>query len=147
MLDALAVPGLRELMLRSGQEALDTGPALGFRPMPIFGLTPAEVAEPTRIVEVLLDTLYAGFVRPGATTTILHDWQKGRRSEAEDINGEVVAAQVRLGGRAPVNAAVVEIAHRIERRELLPGPGNLELLADLAARSVEPGPAFSAGHG
>ncbi|HET6499588.1 MAG TPA: 2-dehydropantoate 2-reductase [Amycolatopsis sp.] len=138
LLAAAATPGMRELMLRAGQEALDTGTALGFAPLPIFGLKPADMARPERIVELLLDTLNAGFVLPETTTTILHDWRKGRHSEVDDINGQVVAHQERLGGRAPVNAAVVEIAHRIERGELKPEPGNLALLEDLAGRHVRP---------
>jgi 2-dehydropantoate 2-reductase len=78
----------------------------------------------------LLDTLYAGFVLPSTTTTILHDWSKGRRSEVDEINGAVVAE---LGpDAAPVNAAVVEFAHRIERGELEPQISNYAELAALA---------------
>ncbi len=35
---------------------------------------------------------------------------------------------------APVNAAVVELAHRVERGELQPRPQNYDLLAELASR-------------
>ncbi|WP_432837508.1 ketopantoate reductase family protein [Dactylosporangium sp. CA-092794] len=134
MLDALAVPGMRELMLRAGREAAAVGAALGHRPLPIFGLTPQDMtgAGPARIAELLLDTLYAGFVRPGATTTILHDWRKGRRSETGDINGRVVGGAALVPGGAPVNAAIVAIAERIERGELRPGPAVRDLLAELA---------------
>jgi hypothetical protein len=38
-------------------------------------------------------------------------------------------------GRAPVNAAVVELADRIERGELQPDPTNVELLGALASES------------
>jgi 2-dehydropantoate 2-reductase len=40
----------------------------------------------------------------------------------------VVREQARLGGAAPVNARIVEIAHRIERGELPAHPSNVELL-------------------
>jgi 2-dehydropantoate 2-reductase len=139
MLAALEQPGMRELMLRCGQEALDTGAQLGHPALPIFGLRPDDVADRATIVAQLLDTLYAGFVLPHTTTTILHDWQKGRRSEVGDINGLVVAEQTRLGGSAPTNAAVVELAHRVERGELTPGPDNRRLLLDAAG--------ISQGHG
>jgi Ketopantoate reductase len=86
MADALAVPGMRELMTRAGQEALDVGQALGHPILPIFGLTADDVATPSTVVDTMLDTLYAGFVRPGATTTVLQDWTKGRRSEAGDLS-------------------------------------------------------------
>jgi 2-dehydropantoate 2-reductase len=132
MLEAVAMPGMRELMLRSGQEALDTGAAIGHRVLPIFGLTPDDVRQTNRLVETLLDTLLAGFVLPHTKTTVLQDWIKGRHSEVDDLNGLVVAERAKRGGAAPVNAAVVEIAHRIERRELAPGPENLALLRELA---------------
>jgi 2-dehydropantoate 2-reductase len=78
----------------------------------------------------MLDKLFAGFVVPGATTTVLQDWRKSRRSEAEDLNGHVEAEGARLGVPTPMNSAVVEIARRIERGELEPDPANLALMAD-----------------
>lgn len=132
MADALVVPGMRDLMTRAGQEALDTGIALGHPVLPIFGLKPEDVATPETVVSTMLDTLYAGFVRPGATTTVLQDWTKGRRSEAGDLNGTVVAEAAAVGVATPVNAALVEVARRIEFGELEPGAGNLSLILELA---------------
>lgn len=132
MLDANALPQMRALMLRSGQEALDTGAALNHRVLPIFGLGEEDVRQSNRLVETLLDVLLAGFVLPDTKTTVLQDWMKGRHSEVDDINGLVVAEATRLGGAAPVNAAVVELARRIERGELEPGPQNLDLLLSMA---------------
>jgi 2-dehydropantoate 2-reductase len=132
MADALVVPGMRELMERAGQEALDVGRALGHPILPIFGLTADDVAEPSTVVTTMLETLYAGFVRPGATTTVLQDWTKGRRSEAGDINGVVVRAGAATGIPTPVNAAILDVARRIEAGDLTPSPDNLPLLATLA---------------
>lgn len=132
MLEAVEMPGMRELMVRSGQEALHAGAAQGYPVLPIFGLSGADLADAARVVETLLDTLLGGFVLPTTKTTILQDWIKSRHSEVDDINGLVVAESHRYGLDAPVNAAVVELAHRIERGELDPAPGNLALLAELA---------------
>lgn len=132
MADALVVPGMRELMTRAGQEALDVGRALGHPVLPIFGLRAEDVATPETVVSTMLDTLYAGFVRPGATTTVLQDWTKGRRSEAADINGEVARRGSQVGIATPINAAALEVARRIEHGELTPGPANLALLEQLA---------------
>ena len=85
-----------------------------------------------RLVETLLDTLLAGFVLSTTKTTVLQDWMKGRHSEVDDLNGVVVAEAERRGHRAPVNAAVVALARRIERGELQPGPQNLALLKQLS---------------
>lgn len=132
MLEAVAMPGMRELMVRSGQEALDAGAAMGYPVLPIFGLSADALTEPDRVVETLLDTLLAGFVLPNTKTTILQDWMKGRHSEVDDINGAVVARSAEHGLPAPVNTAVVELAHRIERGELRPDPQNLSLLRRLS---------------
>ncbi len=133
MADALVVPGMRELMTRAGQEALDVGVALGHPILPIFGLRPEDVATPDTVVSTMLDTLYAGFVRPRATTTVLQDWTKGRRSEAGDINGVVVSTGAAVGIPTPANTAILEVARRIEAGELSPAADNLALLDRLAA--------------
>jgi 2-dehydropantoate 2-reductase len=129
MLDALHTAGMREIMLKAGQEALDVAQAIGHPILPIFGLTRDEVADPALVVEIMLDKLFAGFVVPGATTTVLQDWRKSRHSEVDDLNGHVVSEGARFGVRTPMNAAVVEIAHSIERGELTPDPANLALMA------------------
>jgi 2-dehydropantoate 2-reductase len=126
---AAAVPAMRNLMLRSGQEALDATVGLGNPILPIFGLTPDDLARPDTVVETLLDTLLTGFVLPHSTTTILQDWTKGRRSEVDDINGHVVRTLEALGRSAPVNAAVVQLAHAIEKGSLQPSPSLVDELA------------------
>lgn len=128
MLDALHTPRFRDVMVAAGNEALAVGVALGHPVLPIFGLGPEEVADPDRVVEMMTDRLFAGFVVPGATTTVLQDWRKGRHSEVDDLNGHVVAEGVRIGVPTPVNAAVVELAHRIERGELEPASAHLDVL-------------------
>ena len=126
--DAADMPAMREVMLRSGQEALDAAVGLGSPVVPIFGVRPEDVARPALVVEQLLDELLGGFVLPHSTSTILQDWTKGRRSEVDDINGHVVRVSHELGRTAPANAAVVEIARAIEHGHLRPEPSNLERL-------------------
>ncbi|HRN28419.1 MAG TPA: 2-dehydropantoate 2-reductase [Terrimesophilobacter sp.] len=128
MLDALHTEGMRDVMLRAGQEALDVGRALGHPVLPIFGLTADEIADESRVVEIMLDTLFAGFVKPGATTTVLQDWRKSRRSEAGDLNGHVATEGARLGIPTPMNDTVTDLARRVERGELEPAANNLALL-------------------
>ena len=131
MAEAIDHPGLRELMLRAGREARDVGAANGYPLLPIFGLSADEISQPETVVDTLLEKLYTAFVIPGATTTVLQDWTKGRHSEVDDINGTVVADGARLGVAPPVNAAVVEVAHRIERGDLQPGTANVDELLRL----------------
>jgi len=130
MLDSLQTPGYRDVMVAAGNEALAVGIALGHTVLPIFGLTPEEIIDRERIVDVMTDKLFAGFVVPGATTTILQDWRRGagRHSEVDDLNGHVAAKGREVGVPTPVNAVVTEIAHRIERGELAPGVEHLGLM-------------------
>ena len=128
MLDAAATPAMRELMIRSGLEALEAGRLQGLPVRPIFGLSQADVDGASNLVEMLLDTLLENFVIPTTKTTILQDWMKGRRSEVDDINGRVARVLQQHDKAAPVNSAVVDIAQRIERGEIEPGPQNLALL-------------------
>ncbi len=129
MVEAASVPAMRDLMLRSGHEALEATVCLGNPILPIFGLRPIDVAQTETVVETLLETLLNGFVLPHSTTTILQDWSKGRRSEVDDINGHVVRTLESLGRPAPANAAVVGLAHRIEDGSLRPSPALLDELA------------------
>ncbi len=133
MQEAAAVPAMRDLMIRSGQEALDVGAALGHPVLPIFGLKEEDLCQSNRLVEMLLDVLLAGFTLPTTKTTVLQDWMKGRHSEVDDLNGVVAAEARRVGLRAPVNAAIVELAHRIEMGALKAAPENLPLLVELTA--------------
>jgi 2-dehydropantoate 2-reductase len=130
--DAATTPAMRELMLRSGQEAFDTGKAMGLPAVPIFGMKPDDVRASNRLVETLLDTLVSGFTLKSTITTVLQDWMKGRHSEVDNINGEVVVQAQRLGLKMPVNAAIVEVARRIEQGILKPDPSNLRLVLDIA---------------
>lgn len=134
MIAALETPGMRELMVRAGNEALEVGVRDGRSILPIFGLGADDVARVDSLVEVLLDALYAGFVLPSTTTTVLHDWRKGRRSEAEQLNGVVSQRGAQLGIASPANDALLEVARRIERGTLAPHPSNAELLLALASR-------------
>jgi len=70
----------------------------------------------------------SGFVLPETTTTVLQDWQKGRRSEVDDLNGLVVDQLALAGRNAPANRAIVRIAHQIERRQETPGVENMQVL-------------------
>lgn len=130
--DAMQLPGVRELMLRAGQEALDVGAALGHPALPIFGLKPEELRQSNRLVETMLDTLLAGFTLPTTKTTVLQDWMKGRRSEVGDINDLVVHEADAVELSAPVNAAIGQMAREVEAGRLVPGPGNLNRLLHLA---------------
>lgn len=128
--EAIAVPGMRDFMLRAGQEAGRTAVALGHRLVPIFGVAEAKGSTPEEYAEELLNGVLADYTLPDTRTTVLQDWMKGRRAEIEEINGVVVSAQENLGGSAPANARIVEVARRIERGTINADPSNVHLLVD-----------------
>ncbi|HYC81562.1 MAG TPA: 2-dehydropantoate 2-reductase N-terminal domain-containing protein [Solirubrobacterales bacterium] len=132
LVEALHVEGMRAVMDAAGSEALDTALALGCKIVPMFGQEGIEETPPERYAAALLDAVLAGWSLEDTKVAVLQDWVKGRRAEGEEINGLVVAEQERLGGDAPVNRRLVEIARRIEAGELELSVGNAELLSDLA---------------
>lgn len=129
--EAVAIPGMHDVMKAAGREAVRTAIALGRDLVPIFGDERIDVNDPDRFASVLLDRVLSGWTLPDTQVAILQDWIKGRRAEVDDINGLVVREQARLGGTAPVNAALVAIAHRVERGELAADASNADLLLSL----------------
>ena len=128
MREASRLPGMHEISLRAGLEAINTAVALGQTVTPIFGLKDVDPDDLEGFVAATLDAVYTTFALEHSKTTVLHDWMKDRHSEVDEINGLVVREQARLGGQAPVNARIVEIARRIEQGELSPDPSNVDLL-------------------
>lgn len=59
--------------------------------------------------------------------SMLQDLVKGKKTEVDSINGSVSQQGLRVGVPTPCNDKVVEIVHRIEAGELLPGRENLSL--------------------
>ncbi len=128
LVEALHVEGMREVMDAAGSEALETALALGCRIVPMFGQEGIEETPPERYAAALLDAVLAGWSLEDTRVAVLQDWVKGRRAEGEEINGLVVREQRRLGGDAPVNRRLVEVARRIEAGELEMGLANAALL-------------------
>lgn len=127
---AAEVPGMYDLMLAAGYEAIHTAIDLGVTPSSILGL-PVDPAEPEAALKMIFDKICWGYALPHTTTTVLQDWRKGRHSEVDELNGYIVEQQAALGGKAPINARVTEVAHRVERGELALDVANASLLLDV----------------
>jgi 2-dehydropantoate 2-reductase len=130
--EAADLPGMRELVLKVGAEALDAGAALGHPIEPIFGLTPDDMRGTNQLLEKLLDKLNHD-IGPRARDCVLQDHIKGRYSEVDLINGLVVEECARRGRPAPANAAIVAITRRIQEGTLKPDIANLELARSMMA--------------
>ena len=126
--DAIQLPGMRDLIVEIGNEAMQTGQDLGHPLEPIFGLTQADLAGSNSPAEKMFDTL-VGHIGPGrGRNTVLQDFMKGRASEVSMINGLVVEESERRGRAAPANARIAEISRQIEAGTLKPSPANLQLV-------------------
>lgn len=126
--EAPLLPGMREFMVETGKEAIRTCVASGSVVKPIFGLTEKDIISVDQFAERLLDVVLEEYTLPTTKTTVLQDWLKGRRSEVREINGLVVDVQRALGGSAPFNQRVVDLALQIEAGSLEAHPRNLQAL-------------------
>ncbi|MET0669157.1 MAG: 2-dehydropantoate 2-reductase [Xanthobacteraceae bacterium] len=125
--DAVQLPGMRDLIVEIGNEAMQAGQDLGYPLEPIFGLTQADLAGSNSPAEKMFDTL-VGHIGPGrGRNTVLQDFLKGRASEVGMINGLVVEESERRGRAAPTNARIAEISRQIEAGTLKPSPANLDM--------------------
>jgi len=130
---AVTIPGMRELMLRCGEEALTAGQKAGYSIEPVFGLTREDIEGSNRLLEMLLDKILRD-VGPTHRNTVTQDHDKGRRSECDLMNGWVVEQAGKQSWQAPANRAIVEITRRIASGELKPDPSNLALALEVEGR-------------
>ena len=126
--DCARYPGMREVMLAAGNEAVAAAQAHGYTVRPIFGMEGDEAASPETFVASILDNLVENYIQPNSRATVLQDWMKGRRSEVIELHGEVVELAKRYGFDAPVNAKILELGVKVESGALVPSTANVELL-------------------
>ena len=117
--EALKVPGMRNVLLRVGAEALKVGQMMGYKIEPIFGLSKSDIKDTNRLLETLLDKLHSD-IGPAARDCVLQDHLKGRMSEVDNINGLVIERGKDLGITTPANLVISQITNRIRQGELLP---------------------------
>jgi len=67
-------------------------------------------------------------IRVPGRPSLLQDVIKRRRTEVEQLNGEIVRRSAEMGLSAPMNAAILETMLLVERGQLAPGVANLERL-------------------
>ena len=84
-------------------------------------------ARPGEAHDLWLDSVLSAYgdVKP----SMLQDFERGRPTEVEFINGYVADLGPRLRVPTPVNAAIVEVVQAITRGELVPDPSVLGRVA------------------
>lgn len=114
----------RELFDRTYDEALSVALASGARPerMLVDPMPPAWSGRsvPGEAHDAWLARILEGYgdVKP----SMLQDFERGRTTEIDFVNGYVVSTGRQLGVRTPANAAIVETVHAITRRQIAPDP-------------------------
>lgn len=127
MREYITAPDGRALFDRAYDEALSVAFASGARPERMIvdpvppnwaGHSVAGEAHEAWLAEVMNGY---GDLKP----SMLQDFERGRTTEIDFINGYVVSLGRQFGVATPVNAAIVETVHAITRREMDPGPSLL----------------------
>jgi 2-dehydropantoate 2-reductase len=128
LLEAATMPGIRPVMDAMSREAYALAIDLGITMRPSLGIAAADMPADDQYALDLLDRVLSHFSQPDTRVAVLQDWEKGRRGELDAFSGYIAAERAGLGGRAPVNEAVLRLAERVERGDLAPSPANAPLL-------------------
>jgi 2-dehydropantoate 2-reductase len=132
--------GYRAILAAIVGEALRVMRHAGVRPASLtglpLGLMPFVLRLPTPLLRAVARTQLK--IDPGARSSMWEDLSKGRPTEVDDLNGEIVRLAGSVGVQAPLNRRVVEVVHGYERR----GGGSPRLGPEALASelSLEPTP-------
>jgi 2-dehydropantoate 2-reductase len=125
----------RRVITRLLDEALDVLDEAGIRPAKFRGV-PLRVMSfimklPTPIVRVVVRAQLR--VDPEARASMWTDLERGRLTEVDFLNGEIVRLADEHGIAAPINRRIVELVHEAERA----GAGSPRMSAETLLRSLE----------
>jgi 2-dehydropantoate 2-reductase len=116
--DLLFLVGYRRIMAALLTEALGVMRKAGIRPGNLTGLPaswfPLMLRLPTPLLRVVARTQLK--IDPEARSSMWEDLTKGRLTEVDELNGEIVRLAGSCGGHAPLNQRIVEIVHAEETR-------------------------------
>ncbi|MFC1492081.1 ketopantoate reductase family protein [Nitrospinota bacterium] len=122
------LPGMLDISVRLGKEALAVGRALGYQIEPVFGLGEDDFAgSDEQVLVTVMNTLHR-HTGPRSRGAPVQDHLKGRKNELEFINGLVARKGKEVGVPTPCNDAVAEIARQINKGLLKMDRSNFELL-------------------
>jgi len=131
--DVISDPGLRRVMLASMRETARTGLAAGVAFQPLQRLTPLLVRvvahAPRRIAQQVPLRIRERLGEVPNLGSTQQSIRRGQPTEVDAINGAVVAEAARIGLEAPVNAALVELVHEVERSGRFLPPSMVRRLA------------------
>jgi 2-dehydropantoate 2-reductase len=116
----------REVFGRTYDEALAVALASGTPPERMIVDPVPPHGDRARWIDQIL--AHYGDIKP----SMLQDFERGRRTEIDFINGYATEVGRKLGVGVAMNAAITAMAHRIEQGEARPDPARLDDLLRLA---------------
>lgn len=131
--ELLKRPGYRKIVAAIIEEALGVLKAAGIKPAALrgvpVGVMPTVLRMPTFIVRLVTSAQMK--VDPEARSSMWEDLQRGRKTEVDYLNGEIVELGQRVGKPAKLNARIVELVHEAEKGEGSPNLGPEQLWSAL----------------
>jgi 2-dehydropantoate 2-reductase len=105
-------------MAASAHEALQTLAAAGIRPRLQIPLPPRLLPSVLTLPDWLFSLVARPMIHidPHARSSMWDDLERGRKTEVDALNGEIVRLAESLGRSAPVNAAIVRLVKEAEGR-------------------------------
>ncbi len=124
----LLSPGYRRVVAAVVDEAVAVLRKAGIQPAKLRGVPvgwmPKVLRLPTPLVRLV--TRAQMKVDPDARSSMWEDLTRGRPTEVDYLNGEIVRLAAKVGAAAPRNARIVEMVHAAEAA----GPGSPQLSAE-----------------
>jgi 2-dehydropantoate 2-reductase len=129
--DELSERGYRRVLAAAMREAWTVLRAAGIQPRPIGKMRPGLAPWILPLPDLLFRALAAPMIRidPAARSSMADDLERGRPTEVDDINGEVVVLGREQGVPTPVNARLVDLVKTAEARGERPALDPSELWA------------------
>ena len=123
-------PGIVDISIKIASEVVQVGTSLGVQIEPISGIDAGDyLTTDAQEIEDLKSRLAENAKQLGAgRPSMLQDVSKGRRTEIDYLNGYVARRGVETDIPTPMNEAITQLVHRVERGELKPDPENAKFL-------------------
>jgi len=116
----------QDAFLRIVEEGHAAGEADGVRFEEVAGFRPGLFAARIPGRRLLLSVVARRYRRHRSSS--LQSLERGQKTEVDYLNGHIAATARRHGLAAPVNAAIVEVVHRIESGKAAPGMEHLQTI-------------------
>lgn len=131
--EELSQRGFRRVLAASMSEALSVIKKAGIKLERLEGVPPQAVPWLLRLPDALFTRVARSVIAidPEARSSMWEDLTRGRVTEIDHINGEVVALARARGERAPINEAIVGLLKEAEAAKRSPKLGAAELGARL----------------